>query len=272
MFRALRGIDASLNVLVVGRQGTGKSTYAYYSFKVAYLHNKAYGHIVRARKRIGYSDDVKVEFTGIKEYVNDNNLRVCLHANCDSMDDIDKELHQYMFVDYEDYPRLYDVLISVVKNREPPPFLFLDDMIIKGITTLGGYYRRIYQYMNKLYAFFRAVSRVIIVTAPAKDFVPKTILQSAYRIESYVQSFNTLAYVHYSLMSIPRIIFTGGKAYEYVKKAQKFEWRDEIPKKAIFRMPRWLEVAIDDRKRRILIEDLENLLEMREKETKESGS
>ncbi|MGC8543395.1 MAG: hypothetical protein ACP5NQ_05600, partial [Vulcanisaeta sp.] len=232
----------AVNVVIVGMQGSGKSSYAYYALKTAYLMKKARSYILRSGSVL----------SGIEAYVRDHGIELCMHRQCDSPDAIDNELKDFVYVGYDDYERLRDLILRITGGDSMEvPALFLDDLLLKDSYFLGGLHRNVYVAFKKLYALHRSVADIMIMTAPSIHYLSKEFKTAAMRIESH-RKFDAVEFTHYYLKTIPMIRYVYGKRLEWRRRVLDVAWVDRTPTKSKYGMPMWLEGMINERKRQVL--------------------
>lgn len=256
--------------VIYGAQGSGKTTYAYYSIKFAHLLNE-YKHTLSEKT---LPDALRV---ALKKY------DVCIGRDC-KMDQVDEEIRDYLIISENDYIRLLDIVDSVQRSNRPLPWIWIDDIMLNiEDFRAGGWRRALYVAMKTFIQFYRAVARHVVVTTTTPTQLPKLMRQTA---TSYIQAkrfpncrddvetHSCIRYMNYSLY----LVFVKDKDVGYVQKGiYNISWVDVMPYATgrgtgiSYAMPKWLEEEIDARKRKIIEERLKSVLETesKEKEKKE---
>ena len=244
VFEALNGRTENTGVAVVGHAGIGKSAYVYNSIKVGYMLHLCHG------QDIGLEDSV-----GCWEYITDEYGDICFGKACDEPDELDKKLRKYVFVGNEDIDRLNEYLKELIGGEKPRrlPVLFLDDLALKGLYHMGGRYKELHIALKRLYQFRRTLARLTIVTSPSKDDLIDVF--SDFRYVYGDADFSKVWFIRWEAFRAKVTLkFHYGKFIDTYKTFYDLAWKDVIPRKSIFGMPKWLEEAIDARKRRILLD------------------
>ena len=261
IFKALNGRADLSGYGIVGIAGVGKTSYAYYSVKVGYILYLCYD------QDIGLDDTV-----GCWNFITREYGDVCFGRKCKEPDAIDERLREFVFVSNEDIDRLNEYLKSLLSDggARRLPILFLDDLALKGLYHMGGRYRELHVMLKRLQQFRRTLARTVIVTAPTKD--------------DLIDVFGDFVFVHgdadsrkiwfirwYAKKEKVTLKFHKGKFVNTYKTFFDIAWKDVIPRKSIFGMPKWLEEAIDARKRRILLDAFTRYEEAKRREEMRKG-
>ena len=226
--------------LILGMQGTGKSTYAYYAAKTALI-----AYHCRNVLRNAYSNDtimncVKREFGDI-----------CFGKDCEEPDEADKSIRKWVFVGVEDIGRLAEYLKEVVLEKQKPvPVLFIDDIVLKGDWWVSKEHREIIQSFRRINQFRRLAARVVIATAPSNRDVMDF---GATFIKVYGKSdWREVRFTRWAVQAIKRWVSTTGEPTVAWQNVIVKRWMDVLPRRKEFGMPLWLEEQINKRKREIL--------------------
>lgn len=246
------------SILIVGEPGVGKTNYAYYSIKTAYLLYlvyKAAGHNMLFAYRLNEEEKRRNLILAIDRLLYKNNYTVCFGRYCDAPDSIDMRLRDYVYVgaeDIENLSRLFD-------NRgELPEVLMLDDLLLKSTWLADSRLRLVYAFFKKLFAYHRAFARSIVFTAPSVHEYPKEIYSAVKHIKAstgYVE----VTYTHYRIKPLRTVTLIEGRKEEYWRNVLDVAWSEKIPRKSIYAMPKWLEDTINERKRLIINELYERI-------------
>jgi hypothetical protein len=237
MFDVLVGTRKHLLVAIVGKQGVGKTSYAYYALKTALVAWLCIKH--------GGGGDCL-------EAVEKAYGPICMNRYCDEPDGIDI---QYKLAIYTGTQGLMNLIKEVaelgkelasggsVKRR----VYLLDDIVARTAFHLGGVYRKAYFALRELLRVSRTLSSIVIMTAPTTDYLPPDIAKAGELIVARY-GYNTRLYEKLDTEKIRR--FIGGK--EVLVKALVKDYIDEVPARAIFGLPQWLDREIIKRKGQLL--------------------
>ncbi len=245
-YATVRRIRTGVNgVAILGPAGTGKSTYAYNALKAAYLLTKCEYEGIR-----GTSDCAKYVLS---------KFDICLGRGCEEPDEIDEELREYVYVGDDDIPRLIKVGMEIAEQGERPlPFLFIDDILLKGTYQLGGKYKELMQLFRRTIQYRRALARLVIVTATSKKNLSDAVPFDDVVYVKAVEQFESYIFIRWMLMRVPFAMRDSNmKTYTTYRMIYQPEWKDVIPRKKVFGMPIWLEKLINRRKLAILKVSLE---------------
>ncbi len=225
---------STTGIAIIGPAGSGKSTYAYNAAKAAYLRLKCHkSQIPKVNECIKYAVD---------------NYDLCFSSGCKEPDEIDWELRDYIFVGEEDIPRLVSIGTEIVEQRRSPlPFLFIDDVMIRGTYTLGGVYRQLAYLFKKSMQYRRALASLVILTTTTRSSLID--LYGDFIFIHAQERFYDYYYIRWYTAKVPyRMVDRALRVYETYKALVRPEWTDTIPKKKAFGMPAWLEDLINKRK------------------------
>lgn len=234
--------------MVLGTQGVGKSTYAYYAAKTALI---AF-HCISANpdKRARIADKDAIMACAEREFGD-----ICFGKDCEP-DAVDKKMREWIFVGIEDINRLAEYLRGVVlERRKPLPVLFIDDIVLKGDWWLSKERREIIQSFRRINQFRRLAARVILATAPSADDVVE-LGTTFIKVHGKV-SWDVVRFTRWAAQPVQKYVpVVGGTVTAWTNITVRV-WMDEIPRRKEFGMPRWLEEQINERKRMILKQVLE---------------
>jgi len=233
MFDVLVGTRKHLLVAVVGRQGVGKTSYVYHALKTALI-----------------------EWLCLKHGGGNNCLEavekaygpICMNKYCNEPDGIDV---RYGLAIYTGTQGLMNLINEVAElGRElagggsvDRRVYFLDDILARTAYHLGGVYRKAYFALRELLRVSRTISSIVIMTAPTTDYLPPDIAKAGELIVARYW-YNSRIYEKLNIEKLPRYI--GGR--EVLIKALVRDYVDEVPAKAIFGLPQWLDREITRRK------------------------
>jgi hypothetical protein len=255
--RTLSNNRPFLLVSIVGEQGVGKSTYAYYSVKVglmAYLckpHGinlfeepercashleRNYGELCLTRE-CGKPDELD-KIYGVDIYTGPKGLRSLFYAAedvatyakfCTSGEQLDR-LDEGVVVNCD----------RLAKDGERRKVLFLDDLLARTAYHMGAKYRRAYAALRELIRLARVVGKVVVMTAPAKEHLPpEAPKEGEFIVGKY-------GYGERRFVRMQAAAFEDGSGY--LRKRLVVKYADAVPAKAAFGMPKWLEEEITKRK------------------------
>ncbi len=248
--RTLSNARPFLLVSIVGEQGVGKSTYAYYSVKVglmAYLckpHGinlfeepercaahleRIYGELCLTRDcgkdqlDERYGVDIYTGPRGLKELFYTAGFIATYAKRC--------VVGEWRGTEY---------CAEMAKDGERRKVLFLDDLLARTAYHMGAKYRRAYAALRELIRLARVVGKVVVLTAPAKEHLPPEAPKEG---EFIVAKYG---------LSERRFVRMHAATYEdkdgYLRKRLALKFADVVPAKAAFGMPKWLEEEITKRK------------------------
>jgi len=232
-----RGIQRGATIAVVGPQGSGKTTYAYYSVKQAYIMYKCKE---RARAE-GYPVDLCLVETLDK---------TCWGAKCEEPDPVDQELRPYIYVSIDDIPRLVEELTA---RGDVAPFVFVDDLGVTRMSYFDRELRRIYLKFLRLEEWRRAVAINLVLTTVYESRLAREIRDTALLVyASYLQNMRTeegvVAKVYRYIAAKRAKALTERGVWTVVQQV----WVDVVRASPEWAMPPWLRRLVDERKRALL--------------------
>ena len=239
MFDVLVGTRKHLLVAIVGKQGVGKTSYAYHALKtalVAWLCLK-YG---------GGGDCL--------EAVEKAYGPICMNKYCNEPDGIDIRYGLNIYTGTQGLMNLINEVAELGKELASGGSVkrrvyLLDDIVARTAYHLGGVYRKAYFALRELLRVSRTISSIVIMTAPTTDYLPPDIAKAGELIVARY-GYNSRIYEKLDTERIKR--FIGGR--EVLIKALVKDYIDEVPAKAIFGLPQWLDKEITKRKGQTLAE------------------
>jgi len=234
IFEGLIGVKPFVAAMIVGTQGTGKTSYAYYSLKAA---------IIRA---VCHNSHVDRDLSTCIKHLERNYGELCMSRHCDKPDGLDMEYRWAYYTGVADLKRfLNDVweLIEHVNELKRKPILFLDDLVSRKAYSLGGEMRELYQGFKEVYRVLRVSSGVVLMTAIHKSYFPDEVASTAEFILSR-WGYEEITYERWVYAKYMRYWF--GDKFWF--KALKPKWIDRIPRHSIFGLPIWLEREVNERK------------------------
>jgi len=227
-----RGNQRGATIAVVGQQGSGKTTYAYYSIKQAYI-------LYTCKDSRGPTACIKRRFE-----------ESCWGATCKEPDEVDKELRQYVYVSVDDIPRLID---EIATRGEVAPFVLIDDLGVTRSSYFDPHLRPLYLRFLRMEEWRRALTVNLVLTTVYDTRLPKDMRDTAlYVYASYHQILRledrqvNRAY-RYIAVRRSRALTDDGPRVVYHRL-----WVEVIPSSPEWAMPPWLAQLIDERKRALL--------------------
>jgi len=233
-----RGNKRGATIAVVGPQGSGKTTYAYYSIKQAYI-----VHMCKERHRAeGYPANRCIR-QALKE--------TCWGAECVEPDPVDKELRPYIYVSIDDVPRLIE---DIASRKEAVPFVFIDDL---GVTR-SSYYDRtlrpLYLKFLRVEEWRRSLAINLVLTTVYESRLAKELRESALFV---------YASFHQQIRDGDGRVYNNAYRYVAVKRSRALTaagprvlyhvlWTEVVPTSPTWAMPPWLEELVNARKRELL--------------------
>ncbi len=248
--RTLSNARPFLLVSIVGEQGVGKSTYAYYSVKVglmAYLckphginlfeePERCVSHLERIYSELclsrGCEKDRLDEMYGVDIYTGPRGLRNLFITA--------RNIAAYAKECAAGELRGSEYCAEMAKDGERRKVLFLDDLLARTAYHMGKEYRRAYAALRELIRLARAVGKVVVMTAPAKEHLPP----EAPKEGEFIVGRYGLSERRFVRMHVAHFEDGGG----YLRKRLVVKYSDAVPAKAAFGMPKWLEEEITKRK------------------------
>jgi hypothetical protein len=255
--RTLSNSRPFLLASIVGEQGVGKTTYAYYSVKVGLMAYLCKPHGINL-----FEEPEKCA-----TYLEGNYGEICLSRECGKPDELDKiygvDIYtgpqglRWLFITAQNiamYARvctpgqqyaLLDENVAVdcaklAKDGERRKVLFLDDLLARTAYHMGAKYRRAYAALRELLRLARTVGKVVVMTAPTKEYLPPEVPKEGEFIVGHY-GYNERRFVR---MQAAAFEDGGG----YLRKRLVVKYADVVPAKAVFGMPKWLEEEITKRK------------------------
>jgi hypothetical protein len=250
--RTLSNNRPFLLVSIVGEQGVGKSTYAYYSVKVGLMAYLCKPHGINLFE----------EPERCAAHLERNYGEICLTRDCGRPDGLDAAYEVDIYTGPRGLRNLFITAENIVtyakrcaaeeqqraatycgelaKYGERRKVLFLDDLLARTAYHMGVKYRRAYAALRELIRLARVVGKVVVMTAPAKEHLPPEAPKEGEFIVG-----------HFGLGE-RRFVRMQAAAFEdkdgYLRKRLKVKFVDVVPAKAAFGMPKWLEEEITKRK------------------------
>jgi hypothetical protein len=255
--RTLSNARPFLLVSIVGELGVGKSTYAYYSVKVGLM-----GYLCKP-----HGINLFEEPERCAAYLERNYGELCLTRECGGPDGLDR-LYE---IDVYTGPRglrelfaaarfiaAYAVKCAAGERRdvehcaggERRKVLFLDDLLARTAYHMGAKYRRAYAALRELIRLARVLGKVVVLTAPAKEYLPPEVPKEGEFIMA------KYGYGERRFVRMHTAAFEDGSGY--LRKRLVVKYVDAVPAKAAFGMPKWLEEEITKRKLQA-IEDISRI-------------
>jgi hypothetical protein len=259
MYRVLSNAQPNLNIAIIGPTGYGKTTYAYYALKTAWLLHNAllYCRNHNSNREKCSINDKDNALRMIIDYIKDvHNDNVCAKKQCTEPDVIDPIVQPIYFTGFEGLKELINILKKPREHADRLRFLFLDDVWSRSLYSLGGAFRLLYQALNDYLRMPREYSKIIIATGQKKDFVPPALLQPR---SVHYANYTVIKDDNGRLMNVYEYRVWTREVYKkrYIGRFGPYErwvtnidqvYSDVVPKKAIFGLPEWLEKNINDRK------------------------
>ena len=294
-FNNLGGAGARL--LITGRPGTGKTTYAYYGLKIGYIKYllmdrcAQYGGVYCVDKHVKAQFNEELNrFSGkpLSEWGRELLYRrvlanvlidaletlekrygeLCFGSNCTKPDGIDEKLKFMMLVSESDVEVAEDLIEGVISGAvKPPKALILDDMVYKS-NFWDPEYRSLYKELKALLEHHRFLIPMLVATAISRSAVIKEYIHASRNIDAMpdakeVEDPETgdRKIMNFHVYRWFREVTLSKRGYDYEKNTDvsavftgyTIMGRDYIPKLAIFKMPKWLEEAHWDRRKRHLL-------------------
>ncbi len=219
-----------LPIIIVGRSGWGKTSYAYYALKAGIIRSLCVNVAI-------YSLDKCIE------YIEHAHGGLCMNKYCEEPDYIDKEYRWAFYTGITDLERLIHDIPKLIEDGTKRRILFLDDLVAKSVFHIGGKWRRAYLAFREFTRIARLGSSVIIMTATSPTLIPDFMKHGSEYI-TVKRHGNFFVYVRFAKITVLRDNGT------YTNALSKM-YEDVIPIKAIFGLPRWLENEINERKKQL---------------------
>jgi len=233
---------------ILGKQGAGKTTYAYNIVKAGYIKAKC----------IWEFRDYNVSFDKCVDYIEQNYSSFCMHGYCTEPDSIDKILAPAVYVGLGDLSRLLLDIQDMAANRRIIRAMFVDDVINKKL--FYTQWRKSYIDFLRAWQLIRTVAKVVVFTGITKDVMPNEILATTTKVYAHKDlNLRRITYTVWRSQLSPRPAPVESKEGIRLDTSYKFlpakEIEDVIPfdlTSRMFAMPEWLEKRIDERKRAVL--------------------
>lgn len=228
------GRSTFLSVVIVGKPGYGKTSYAYYALKTGIIKtlcsNEGFFNLDQCIKAI----ETKYG-------------ELCMCKYCEEPDPIDKEYRWAYYTGITDLERLInDAPKLLVEDSVRRKVLFMDDLVTKSVFAMGGKWRRAYMAFREITRVARVGSSVIIMTATSPTLIPDFVKHMSDYI-SVRKYGNLFLYGRFTKHLVPNEDGT------YTTKLRKV-FEDIVPIKAIFGLPEWLENEINERKKQLILD------------------
>jgi len=249
--RTLSNARPFLLVSIVGEQGVGKSTYAYYSVKVGLM-----AYLCRA-----HGINLFEEPERCASHLERNYGELCLTRECGKPDQLDEMYGADIYTGPRGLKNLFyaagfiatyakrcvvgerrdvEYCAEMAKDGERRKALFLDDLLARTAYHMGAKYRRAYAALRELIRLARVVGKVVVMTAPAKEHLPpEAPKEGEFIVAKY-------GYDERRFVRMHAAVFEDGSGY--FRKRLVVKYADAVPAKAAFGMPKWLEEEITKRK------------------------
>jgi hypothetical protein len=226
------GLEGSfLPIVIVGRSGWGKTSYAYYALKTGIIRMLCYNHGIFDLGRCVETLESKMG-------------ELCMCKYCEKPDFVDNEYRWAFYTGITDLERLIrDIPKLIIEDGVKRKVLFMDDLVTKSVFAMGGKWRRAYLAFREFTRIARLGSSVIIMTATSPTLIPDFMKHGSEYITVRKHG-NSFVYARFAKITIPRDNGT------YTNALSKM-YEDIIPIKAIFGLPRWLENEINERKKQL---------------------
>ena len=258
--RALSNARPFLLVSIVGEQGVGKSTYAYYSVKIGLMAYLCRPHGINLFE----------EPERCAAHLEGNYGELCLSREC-GKDQLDEMYGADIYTGPRGLKELFyaagfiatyakrcvvgerrdvEYCAEMAKDGERRKVLFLDDLLARTAYHMGAKYRRAYAALRELIRLARVVGKVVVLTAPAKEHLPpEAPKEGEFIVAKY-------GYDERRFVRMHAAVFEDGGGY--LRKRLVVKYADAVPAKAAFGMPQWLEEEITKRKLQA-IEDISHI-------------
>jgi len=237
-----------VGLTILGRQGAGKTTYAYNIIKAGYIKAKC----------IWNFRDYNVPFNKCVDYIEQNYSSFCMHGYCTEPDSIDKILAPAIYVGLGDLDRLLLDIQDMAANRRIIRVMFVDDVINKKL--FYTQWRKSYIDFLRAWQLIRSVAKVVVFTGISKNVIPNEVLATTTKIYAYKDlDLRRITYIVWRSQLSPRLAPIESKGGIKLDTSYNFllikEIEDVVPldlESRMFAMPEWLEKRIEERKRAIL--------------------
>ena len=237
-----------VGLTILGRQGAGKTTYAYNIIKAGYIKAKC----------IWNFRDYNVPFNKCVDYIEQNYSSFCMHGYCTEPDSIDKILAPAIYVGLGDLDRLLLDIQDMAANRRIIRVMFVDDVINKKL--FYTQWRKSYIDFLRAWQLIRSVTKVVVFTGISKNVIPNEVLATTTKIYAYKDlDLRRITYIVWRSQLSPRPAPIESKEGIKLDTSYNFllikEIEDVVPldlESRMFAMAEWLEKRIEERKRAIL--------------------
>jgi hypothetical protein len=238
--QALR-IGWFLPIVIVGRSGFGKTSYAYYALKTGIIK-----YLCAKGERDNIDDCIS--------YIEKNYGELCMCKYCNEPDGLDKAYRWVFYTGITDLERfMRDAPKLLAEDGMERKILLLDDLVTTTMYSMGGKWRRMYMLFKEVIRVARRGASVVIVTSVSPKLVPDIMRQGGEFISVrhiYKDNRGFFAYERLAKVSVPEKF---GKYVRYVPIYQKL-YADVVPFMAVYGLPTWLEREIDERKKQLIID------------------
>lgn len=234
--RTLSNARPFLLVSIVGEQGVGKSTYAYYSVKVGLMAYLCKPHSINLFE----------EPERCAAYLEGNYGEICLTKECGGPDQLDKTYELDVYTGPRGLDGVFAAASTLARLGQKKKVLFLDDVLARTAYHLGPKYRTAYAALRELIRLARTVGAVVVMTAPTKEYLPPEVpKEGEFIVGHYGLSERRFVRMHAA---------TFADRDGYLRRRLVVKYSDAVPAKAAFGMPKWLEEEITKRKRKAIID------------------
>jgi len=234
--RTLSNARPFLLVSIVGEQGVGKSTYAYYSVKVGLMAYLCKPHGINLFE----------EPERCASHLEGNYGEICLTKECGGPDQLDKTYELDVYTGPRGLDGVFAAASTLARLGQKKKVLFLDDVLARTAYHLGPKYRTAYAALRELIRLARTVGAVVVMTAPTKEYLPpEAPKEGEFIVGRYGLSERRFVRMHAA---------TFADRDGYLRRRLVVKYSDAVPAKAAFGMPKWLEEEITKRKRKAIID------------------
>jgi len=234
-----RGNKRGATIAVVGAQGSGKTTYAYYSVKQAYI-------MWRCQEEVASKAGSNVEQC-MRRLLEET----CWGATCKEPDEVDKELRSHIYVSIDDVDRLIRRITE--RQGEVVPFIFVDDLGVTKTSYHDPRLRRLYLRFMRAEEWRRSMAINLILTAVYESRLAKDLKESALFVyASYHQRLRDEEGTRYNVYRYVAVKRSRALTAQGPRVLYHPLWIDVLPASKTWAMPPWLEDLINERKRELL--------------------
>jgi len=228
------GRGTFLSVVIVGKPGYGKTSYAYYALKTGII-------------KMLCSNEGFFNLDQCIKALESKYGELCMCKYCGEPDPIDREFRWAYYTGITDLERLInDVPKLLVEDGVRRKVLFMDDLVTKSVFAMGGKWRRAYLAFREIMRVARLGSSVIVMTATSPTLIP----EYAKHMSEYIsvrKYGNLFLYERFTKHVVPN------EDGSYTTKLRKV-FEDIVPIKAVFGLPEWLESDINERKKQLILD------------------